>query len=172
MAKYKSAAANFITDDQATLIGKTMEDLKKKHKTDTVSAQMLVNAAKAKRSPLHTLFEWDDQVAANEYRLIQARKYLACVEVVVIVDEEVSSTKAFHSVTVEVADEEAETGYASFAAVSKNPKLAAQVVDKALGEMDRWQKRYQQYEVLLSPIIEGVKQVKTAQKRRSRKKAS
>lgn len=35
-------------------------------------AEDVVKAARSKKSPLHSAFEWDDTAAANEYRLSQA----------------------------------------------------------------------------------------------------
>jgi hypothetical protein len=35
--------------------------------------EKLLAAAKEKKSPIHSLFNWDDKTAAHEYRLVQAR---------------------------------------------------------------------------------------------------
>lgn len=43
----------------------------------------LVDAARPKDSPAHAGFEWRDDKAAEEYRLIQARKWIRRVEVIV-----------------------------------------------------------------------------------------
>ena len=36
----------------------------------------VLNSAKDENSPLHNIFEWDDQKAGHEYRLIQARQII------------------------------------------------------------------------------------------------
>lgn len=41
-----------------------------------VTATSVLESAKRKNSPLHGCFEWDDQKAGHEYRLIQARKLI------------------------------------------------------------------------------------------------
>lgn len=35
--------------------------------------QMVVNESRSESAPLHRLFEWDDTVAAEKYRVVQAR---------------------------------------------------------------------------------------------------
>jgi hypothetical protein len=47
-----------------------------------VSPESLVDAARPANSPIHHLFEWDDAVAGERYRLEQARLYIAKVEYV------------------------------------------------------------------------------------------
>ena len=44
-----------------------------------LTAQAVVDAAREESSPLHGYFEWEDSKAANEYRLLQARKLIRVV---------------------------------------------------------------------------------------------
>ena len=44
--------------------------------------QAVVDAARSRRSPLHKHFDWDDEVAAEKYRVGQARGLIQCVMVV------------------------------------------------------------------------------------------
>jgi hypothetical protein len=48
-----------------------------------IDAEIVVRKAKSSRSPLHTVFEWDDTVAGHEYRLTQARTMIRSLRVVV-----------------------------------------------------------------------------------------
>lgn len=41
-----------------------------------LESKALVDAARPKDSPAHDAFEWDNKKAGDEYRLIQARKYI------------------------------------------------------------------------------------------------
>ena len=45
----------------------------------SVTAAMVLDAARAEDSPLHGLFVWDDTEAAEKYRIIQARGFLRAV---------------------------------------------------------------------------------------------
>ena len=47
-----------------------------------LTAGIVVQKAKAKRSPIHDAFEWSDEVAGHEYRLEQARRMMRSIEVV------------------------------------------------------------------------------------------
>lgn len=49
---------------------------------DTLTAPAVVSAAKPATAPLHPAFEWRNSVAADEYRLIQARQLIRAVIVI------------------------------------------------------------------------------------------
>jgi len=46
--------------------------------------EAFINASRNKKAPTHSLFEWDDSVAAAEYRLVQARVIVSSLQVEVI----------------------------------------------------------------------------------------
>jgi hypothetical protein len=48
------------------------------------TAEALLEGASITSSPLHACFNWDDTVAANEYRLIQARVMINSIRVEVV----------------------------------------------------------------------------------------
>lgn len=48
-----------------------------------LTAEELVNASRSEDSPLHSMFEWDDTIAAEKYRETQAYKIIRSVEVVI-----------------------------------------------------------------------------------------
>ncbi len=50
--------------------------LKKLKKDGQLTASGILKMAENKRSPLHSMFEWDDTKAAREYRLYQARRII------------------------------------------------------------------------------------------------
>jgi hypothetical protein len=50
--------------------------------TGRLTAEAVVEAAADEASPLYTYFQWDDNQAAHQYRLHQARKLIRSVEVV------------------------------------------------------------------------------------------
>lgn len=53
-----------------------------------ITASMLIDAAKSKKSPAHNAFEWDNNKAANEYRLWQARQYIKRITIIYEEQEE------------------------------------------------------------------------------------
>lgn len=48
---------------------------------DKLTAAAVVDAALDPSSPLHSCFEWDDSLAAHQYRLVQARRLIASVRI-------------------------------------------------------------------------------------------
>lgn len=49
---------------------------------DGITPELLLDTAKRKTSPLHSLFDWDDSVAAEKWRTHQARKLARAIHVV------------------------------------------------------------------------------------------
>jgi hypothetical protein len=60
---------------EAAVAHEAVEAIRKRSGGDA-SAEQVVKAAASKRNPLHPEFTWDDNEAANEYRLDQARRLL------------------------------------------------------------------------------------------------
>lgn len=58
----------------ANVAGAELDRLNKKH--NGLTPECVLDSAKAKTSPLHPVFEWDDSKAGREYRLDQARKLI------------------------------------------------------------------------------------------------
>lgn len=91
----------------------------------------VLERAKDPDSPLHEFFEWDDSVAANLYRLDQARTLIRTVKLTVTVEEISFSIPAY----VRDPDRSAsEPGYRSVASIRTEEDSARAVV---VGEMER-----------------------------------
>jgi hypothetical protein len=63
----------------------------------------VVDAAREETSPMHRCFTWDDGEAAEQFRLIEARKLLQIY--VVVEDGDVSPIRAFVSLTSDLYDQ-------------------------------------------------------------------
>lgn len=59
----------------------------------------LVEVARSKDNILHDLFEWNDEVAAENYRLAQARRLINNLEVIVVSDGESKQVPVFEIVS-------------------------------------------------------------------------
>lgn len=97
----------------------------------------IVAAAEDAASPLHGLFTWDDEKAANAYRLWQARELIATYWVV-----ESASNEPIRMLISLTSDRQAKQGYRFSADVMANPEQRAEWLTMALGELERWQKTY------------------------------
>jgi len=119
--------------------------LKEKHGGE-LTADQFVAAAKAKRSPLHELLNWDDSQAAHEHRLAQARGVLrAFVIVRPAVDRPDIKTRAFTVVTRPPIEEgeKARKVYRSIEDALADPEERAEILLRAVRELLAVRRRYQ-----------------------------
>lgn len=81
-----------------------------------VRPSTLLEAAKLKSSPAHDAFEWNDNKAGHEYRLIQARTWIRKVRVIV----EEHAERLVHVPTMEADNASPEGYYKPISVVLKN----------------------------------------------------
>lgn len=155
MKTYKAIKRSTLTDKDAQRIGEFIEQ---RFGDDGATAYDLVEASRNKRAATHRYFEWDNEAAGHEYRLIQARHLLRSVEVVVEQGGTERTTRAFHNVTLEVQDGAKVHRYVPQEVVWKSPELTQQVITSARRELDGWVNRYEQY-TEISAQINGVRQI-------------
>ena len=96
--KYKARKGAKFNSKEAQVIGETIESLKddKGH----ITSKSVVEEARNKSSSIHKFFEWDNNKAAEEFRLQQARDLVNHVVEIVIIQGECIEQKSFFSVTV------------------------------------------------------------------------
>jgi hypothetical protein len=119
-------------------IAKAVMRLERKH--GECSPRMLVDAARPERSPLHSLFEWDDTEAADRWRAHQARQVINSIRVVV--DGQAEPIPAFVHVR-RVTPDGTREGYMSTARALAGPTREG-VVRDALAQLNGLRRRYQQ----------------------------
>lgn len=123
MAKrqYRARDGSPITNAQADIIGREVDAMQESG--ESVTPGKLVERAQSPSSPLHPLFDWNDQSAAYQYRLSWARTLIASVQVIEIRTSE--PKKAYYSIT-------AETGKRSYL-----PRREVLGSDAAMNEVSR-----------------------------------
>lgn len=126
--------ARFGVDAQKA--GTELERIRVRH-NGRLEPEWVVHAAKSERNPLHPLFEWDDTVAAQNWRVDQARGVIRSVEVVVEQAEESTPIRAFVSVI-----RGNDRSYTSVEHAMSDPALRQQVLRAALKELEAWRSRY------------------------------
>jgi hypothetical protein len=107
----------------------------------------VIEAARNPRSPLHTHFEWDDRVAAREYRLWQARQL---IRVTVQQIDLPASGQAPVRVWVSLSEDRKANGggYRMVEAVLARSELRKQLLEDALKELEVFQQKYAHLEEL------------------------
>lgn len=131
--------------------------------------ESVVSAAKAKSSPLHSYFTWDDTAAARKQRLYEARQLIACVvEYVPQVEREV---RAFVSIA---SERPGGGGYRRTVRAMSDAAYRKEMLDMALQDLQRCEERYAAIRELQSVwAAAGAvrKRVKVKKKRRQPAKA-
>ena len=137
--RYKWVEGSKISLD-AQVIGKELESLRKQN-DGKLTKEIVVAVARSKNSPLHDAFEWDDDKAAEQYRLQQAGYIIRSVAVVFEnpdTDED-TEIRAFVSV---IQDEDEKPSYTSLSVAVQDEDLRKQVFENALRDLNAWKKKY------------------------------
>ena len=162
MAVYKAAKGAMYDDKTAQLIGALVES------SPDMTPLDFVNAARPVSSPLHSLFDWDDDAAAEKYRVWQARQHISHLHIIVRMDGKDSSTRAAHSVVVQLDDDTSARRYVSSVKIATDADLRKQVIAKALSDLREFRRRYQEYQDVFSGVFRAIEKL-TAKKPRKRR---
>lgn len=151
--KWVTGGARFNVDAQAA--GEEVERLSREN-GGTITAENVVGSAESESSPLHNAFEWDDGLAAKEYRLVQARCLMRSITVIrQDADEEEEKTiRAFVHTDTEKA-------YTSVHRAMSDEELRAEVLKKAWRELQTWRRKYEDLREF-SAVISAAQGVKIA----------
>jgi len=100
------------------------------------TAEAFVEEARDEASPLHTLFDWDDQAEAELWRQHKARSIIGRVKVTI----NGTRTPAHVSVTV-TTDQTRKRGYVPLEVAMSNEDMRAQVFRDARAGLKGWRNR-------------------------------
>jgi|688.fasta_scaffold24117_4 hypothetical protein len=121
MQEYFYKAGRCVANLDANTVGHELNRIYNKH--GALAPATVVKESKPKQAPLHGAFEWNDQIAAEEHRLHQARQI---INVVTVVPEDRPNTlpvQAFINVTVVNDDDKNERRYTPVKEVIDTPGL-------------------------------------------------
>lgn len=116
----------FVTEEKQR-VHAALRELDEQEK---LTPENVVTAARDEASPLHSLFEWNDEVAAAKYRTTQARHLIAYYQIRVVVHKQSYSISEF--VEKPLKNDRAQ-GYISVKRLVSNRELAAAFVEEQLG---------------------------------------
>lgn len=127
-------------------------------KNGVVTPQSLVEFARPESSPIHNSFDWDDENAAEKYRLMQARLIINNVKVAF----KGRVTNKYWNAKVYVAPDKAIRGYFPVEKVASDEEMHRQVLERALKEIEYWQAKYKEIEELRDVVdTERIEELKT-----------
>lgn len=126
---------------------------KQLEQTVGLTPENLVNANRAENAPLHNEFEWNNDVAADKYRLHQARHIIACL----CVKSEVSGTEA-KQVRAFLKCNTNEPYYSVDVIVKSEDKYKA-MLERALNELKAFQIKFSTLKEL-TPVFNAIQKIK------------
>jgi hypothetical protein len=133
------------------VIGDALEKIRSAN-DGRIQPKAVVESARSQKNPLHKHFEWDNSVAAESFRLEQARELIRCVR---IVDTDVKrgNVQAFVSVKSESG-----VNYHAVRDVQNSVTLRYAVLIQAEKDLDAWEKRYKELREICS-VVAGARQM-------------
>ncbi len=121
-----------------------------------LQAKDVLEAARAEDSPLHVHFEWNDNVAAEAYRMDQAREL---IRVIRIEEKDVEEPqRAFLSAN------DGGTAYFTRAAVQSSTSLQLSVLKAAERDLESFERRYRDLQEICEAV--SVAREKVAKRRK------
>lgn len=133
---YQWKDGSHVTID-AQSAGEEMERIRVRQ-NGRLDQESVLAAARKPKSPLHPHFEWDNEKAAEAYRLDQAGHLIRCITVTV---EKPNGGEAPVRAFVNVRREE-DRSYTSIQHALSDDELRAQVVATAWAELEAWRRRH------------------------------
>ena len=121
-----------------------------------LTPEAVVDFARPASSPIHNRFTWDDNEAAHQYRLWEARQMIRVVAVMVG-EKDQKPMRVFVSLMPDRDNESG--GYREMTAVLADPDMRDQMLADALAEMEVFEAKYQAL-VELSEIFTAAKRVR------------
>lgn len=135
------------------IVGREISKIERRH--GECHPAMLVEAARAESSPIHKLFVWDDEKAAEAYRVYQARRVINQIRVMHV------KTEAVGPAFVHVSRSDGTTrrdGYMATDTALADPALRAGVLRDALRHLEGVRHRYSSL-TELAPVWKAVDEV-------------
>ena len=145
------------TKVSAEVAGAVMEQIEETQ--GVLTKENFLEASRAEDSPTHKLFEWDNDKAAEKYRLTQSGRYIANMRVTIETeereavdtsvrleerkeDEKPNTVRAFMSISKDRTDRAV---YINHEKAMSDKKLRATVLEHAAQELEMFQKKYERY---------------------------
>jgi len=143
----------------ADVVGGVLEEIQEE--CGTVTKEEFLERSRPSDSPTHELFEWNDGIAAEQYRLEQSRHAIVHLRVVYLDDEE-KERKV--SAVVNISPKKVNAQYQSIDVVLSDKETSAIVFNRIKAELNAFIERNRHFKELGKLLIEnGEKLLKSAE---------
>lgn len=144
---------------EAGTVAETVDRIAREH--GRCEPGQLVDVARPETSPLHTLFTWNNQEAADKWRTHEARKIISAITVVNIHDEQARETPAFISVGHIESTQDAGEGYRPIEVIAANEAFTQEAMRDVMMRLRAMRRRYEAIEAL-APIWKAMEELEAA----------
>lgn len=135
----------------AQTVGETLERIEKRD--GAVTKEAFLEESRPEDSPTHAMFEWNDGIAAEKYRLEQSRWIIADVVVTIEREEEpVKKVAAFANVTL---GKHKKAEYNSIEIAMEDEDKRKAVLSNAFDELRAFETKYSEYQELAGVFAEA-----------------
>lgn len=156
MKSIKTTEAEIIEEAKSLVEKKTRQssalylgELKRieEEQNGLIQPKDVVDAARSESSPLHNVFEWDDSVASEKFRMMQARVLMNQVKVELVGRR----VPAYMSATVSV-ESVPQKGYVNSERLLTDDQIHSQALASAAKELEHWRRKYNHL-LELKPLV-------------------
>lgn len=125
-----------------------------------ITPEIVLDYARPEESPLHKFFQWDDNKAAEEYRLVQAAHLIRRIKVEYITEETKTVTvRAFHCVVPDADHDEQPSGRGVYVPVeAAMSDYRSQLLDQCKRDIEAFKRKYAALKEV-SKVIEAMDQI-------------
>jgi hypothetical protein len=144
-------------------VGREVQRLSVENDGEVAPAVLVSFAQQNPKSESNRLFQWDDEKAAEEYRLEQARLAMRSL---IIVNLTVGGNKQEPIRAFVNVSSDGGRAYAPIAVVMRDPEKREEVLARALTELEAWRHRYAALQELATAFVAVDRLLARRQKRR------
>ena len=148
----------------ANMVGREFEAIEREN--GSITKQAIVDRARPETSPMHIMFEWNDEIAGELYRLEQAYGYIRRLEVTVVPVGQTNGKSVKMRGYVNVAPvcnsaKELPGVFINADSAISNPETYAIVLARAKRELKTFQNKYVSF-AELKPVFDAIDTVCSA----------
>lgn len=133
----------------ANLIGNYLKNIEKEF--GHIDPKYVVELARDPKSPLHKYFEWDDAIAAEEWRFQTARVLISSISVIYEHKEEHTTVKLFQKIE--------EPGYNSMEVILENIDMRKRLLLMAKEELKSFKIKYRNLKIVVDHVEEILQEI-------------
>ncbi len=134
----------------AQQVGEYLEQIEREE--GAINPAILVDKSRDQQSPTHECFEWNDSIAAEEYRVVQAREVMRFIVTVAEAEEEPREVRAFYSVADKT--EPSQTFYISRDKALADEEYREYILNQARNELESFRRKYEHLAELAGVVRE------------------